>query len=85
MFSSSGVPERGDIVEGTGGVRKARLADPKRGKGKRGGFRYLYLFLEHRGKIYLVYLYGKNEQDNISADQKKMMKEVVEQIKGGAL
>ena len=35
-------PARGKIVEGTGGVRKARAADPARGKGKRGGFRYLY-------------------------------------------
>jgi hypothetical protein len=38
-----GNPEAGRMVQGLGGIRKARAADPKRGKGKRGGFRYLYL------------------------------------------
>jgi len=38
-------PERGRLVPGLGGVRKARTADPGRGKGKRGGLRYLYLYM----------------------------------------
>jgi hypothetical protein len=39
-------PERGRVVPGLGGIRKARAADPQRGKGKRGGLRYLYLYLQ---------------------------------------
>ena len=35
-------PETGDVIEGTGGLRKIRHADPKRGKGKRGGLRVIY-------------------------------------------
>jgi hypothetical protein len=35
-------PDRGTMVPGLGGVRKARIANPGRGKGKRGGYRYLY-------------------------------------------
>jgi hypothetical protein len=47
-------PHRGDVVRGLGGIRKARVANPSRGKGARGGFRYLYLYLEHRGHIHLL-------------------------------
>ena len=35
-------PEAGDVIEGTGGLRKLRQADPRRGKGKRGGLRVIY-------------------------------------------
>lgn len=40
------LPSRGDLVPGLGGIRKARFKNPKRRKGKRGGFRYFYLYLE---------------------------------------
>ena len=39
-------PQRGDIVKGTHGVRKARVADPRSSRGKSGSYRYLYLYLE---------------------------------------
>lgn len=42
-------PQRGDIVKGTHGVRKARVADPGSPRGKSGSYRYLYLYLEHAG------------------------------------
>lgn len=41
-------PQKGRMVEGLGGIRKARAANPTRGKGKRGGYRYMHLYLEHR-------------------------------------
>jgi len=41
-------PDRGVLVPGLGGVRKARMSNPIRGKEKRGGYRYLYLYLEKR-------------------------------------
>lgn len=43
-------PQRGDIVKGTHGVRKARVGDPDSSRGKSGSYRYLYLYLEHAGK-----------------------------------
>lgn len=54
-------PERGDIVKGTHGVRKARVADPGSSRGKSGSYRYLYLYLEHAGRIHLLYLFSKGE------------------------
>ena len=47
-------PDRGTVIQGTGGVRKARAAGPARGKGKRGGFRYLYYYIERDGQIFLL-------------------------------
>lgn len=35
-------PEAGDVIQGTGGLRKLRFGDPRRGKGKRGGLRVIY-------------------------------------------
>ena len=74
-------PEAGDVDPGTGGLRKIRLGDPTRGKGKRGGARVHYLWLPHRGRIYLMFVYGKNEASTLTADQKKKLREIVAQIK----
>jgi len=74
-------PERGAVDAGTGGLRKVRLADPKRGKGKRGGARVHYLWLPALERIYLVFVYGKGEQESLSTDQKKALRGVVQQIK----
>ena len=64
-------PTAGDLDPGTGGVRKVRMADPTRGKGKRGGARVHYLWLPHRGMIYLLFAYSKDENDTLSEQQKK--------------
>jgi hypothetical protein len=73
-------PVRGKIVEGTGGVRKARAADPARGKGKRGGFRYLYYFIERDGQIYLLMVFSKDEQDDLTKGQKKTLRKAVSEL-----
>lgn len=75
-------PLAGDVVSGSGGVRKMRVGDPRRGKGKRGGLRVLFLDLPHRGVTYLLYLYGKDEAEDISAAQKKQIAALVRIIKG---
>jgi mRNA-degrading endonuclease RelE of RelBE toxin-antitoxin system len=62
-------PERGAIVKGTHGVRKARVADPAKSRGRSGSYRYLYLYLEHAGRIHLLYLFSKGEQADLSPDQ----------------
>ena len=67
-------PGRGQVVQGTAGVRKARAKDPARGKGKRGGFRYLYYYIERDEQIFLLMIFSKNEMDNLTAEQKKQLK-----------
>lgn len=74
-------PSSGDIIPGTGGVRKLRVRDSSRGKGKRGGFRVLYLDLPEKRKTYLLWIYGKNESEDISPDEKKAIRDLVLMIK----
>lgn len=75
-------PLAGALDPGTGGLRKIRLRSPSRGKGKRGGARAHYLYIPKAGAIYLVFLYGKDEQATLSPRQKKVLKNVAEAIKG---
>lgn len=74
-------PDRGGVVPGLGGVRKARSANPLRGKGKRGGYRYLYLYLDKKQHIHLLVLLDKNEQEDVSAVQRKQLREWATQVK----
>jgi mRNA-degrading endonuclease RelE of RelBE toxin-antitoxin system len=74
-------PERGDIVKGTHGVRKARVADPGSSRGKSGSYRYLYLYLEHAGRIHLLYLFSKGEQADLSPDQTRIISALSQQIR----
>jgi hypothetical protein len=61
-------PEAGDEIPGTGGVRKVRFAAG--GKGKSGGVRVIYYFYDEENPLYAILLYGKNEQVNLTPDQK---------------
>jgi len=72
-------PEKGQFIQGTGGLRKARIAS--RGKGKRGGARVIYLYLETPRVVYLVYAYDKGEADDLSAAEKKELRAIAEAIK----
>ncbi len=74
-------PEAGDLEPGTGGLRKIRMADPTRGKGKRGGARVHYLWLRHKGRIYLIFVYGKNESTTLTGDQKRQLRGIAAKIK----
>lgn len=75
-------PSSGDIVQGLGGIRKARFSNPMRRKGKRGGYRYLFLYLQHRNHIHLLYFLDKDEQEDLSNEERKMLRDVVNAIKG---
>jgi hypothetical protein len=74
-------PEAGDVEPGTGGLRKVRIPDSSRGKGKRSGARVHYLWLPHRGVIYLVFVYSKDEAETLTGDQRKALRSIVEGIK----
>jgi hypothetical protein len=77
-------PERGAMVRGLGGVRKARVGNRMRGKGKRGGYRYLYLYLQTMQNIHLLILLDKNEQQDASEEQRRQIREWVASIKKDA-
>jgi len=74
-------PTAGAVDPGTGGLRKVRMGDPARGKGKRGGGRVHYLWLPEKRLVYLIFLYGKDEREKLTAAQKKQLKGVVGAIK----
>ena len=74
-------PERGVVVKGTHGVRKARVADPASSRGKSGSYRYLYLYLAHAGRIHLLYLFSKGDQADLSPQQKEIIGALSQAIK----
>lgn len=67
-------PEAGAVIEGTGGLRKLRHADPQRNKGKRGGLRIIYYWWNERSQFWLFACYNKDEMDDLSAPEKKLLK-----------
>jgi hypothetical protein len=71
----------GSLDAGTGGLRKVRMADPGRGKGKRSGARVHYLYVPHRQRVYLVYVYSKDEDDVLSPEQKRRLRPLVELLR----
>jgi hypothetical protein len=68
-------PTAGDVIEGTGGLRKLRHPDPRRGKGKRGGLRVIYYHWRSGSQFWLFTLYDKDEMDDLSRDERKAIKE----------
>jgi hypothetical protein len=70
-------PEKGDVIEGSSGLRKLRRPDPKRGKGKRGGLRLIYFWWEAGRQFWLFTLYDKNEMDDLSAKEKGLLKDML--------
>ena len=67
-------------MKGTNGARKGRVADPASSRGKRGSFRYYYVYLSRRGQIYLLAMFGKTEAADLSPRQKKQVAAVVAMI-----
>ncbi|EGR1265415.1 type II toxin-antitoxin system RelE/ParE family toxin [Vibrio cholerae] len=66
-------PKLGDVIQGTGGLRKIRVASKGKGKGKRGGSRIIYYFLDEKRRFYLLTIYGKNEMSDLNANQRKQL------------
>jgi len=73
-------PQRWPVVRGTNGARKGRVADPSSTHGKRGSFRYYYLYLPHRGRIYLLVIFSKGEASDLSPEQKKKVAAIITAI-----
>ena len=68
-------PEQGDVIPGTGGVRKLRWALGNRGK--RSGARVVYYYHDDDMPIFLLAAYKKNEKINLTEGEKKMIKQLV--------
>jgi hypothetical protein len=73
-------PKAGDVIPGSSGIRKLRWA--AKGKGKRGGARIIYLYVVVAARIYLMRCYAKNVKTDLTADEKKQLRQVAAHLKG---
>jgi mRNA-degrading endonuclease RelE of RelBE toxin-antitoxin system len=71
-------PMAGDVMQGTGGFRKLRWPDSRRGKGKRGGLRVIYYWIGQDKKIWMFAIYDKDEMADLSPSEKKALKSAIE-------
>jgi hypothetical protein len=69
-------PEAGDVIKGTGGLRKICMA--AKGHGKRGVARVIYYYFTEEGQIAMLLAYAKNEAIDLTAAQKKALKRIIE-------
>ncbi len=70
-------PEAGDQIPGTGGLRKLRFADARRGKGKRGGLRVIYYWWDIGLQFWLFTVYDKDEMADLTPQQRKALKATI--------
>ncbi len=73
-------PKAGAIVEGTGGLRKLRFSPPTWKTGKSGAIRVCYVYFEDQAFVFLLRAYAKNEKDNLTAAEKKVIHRFIQQI-----
>lgn len=71
-------PEAGRLMPGTGGFRKIRWADARRGKGRRSGLRVIYYYFPREHQVWLMTLFDKDEASDLSPKQKQALKAAVE-------
>jgi len=69
-------PDAGVVIPGTGGLRKLRSGIA--GRGKRGGVRTIDYWAQSRSTILLLFLFAKNERDDLTTDQKATLRRIVE-------
>ena len=70
-------PVAGDLIEGTGGLRKVGFGDSRRSKGKRGGLRVIYYYWTGGPVFWLFTLYDKDEMGDLTPKQRAALKERV--------
>src|SRR5215470_1139511 len=72
-------PEAGDVIPETGGVRKIRWG--RTGSGKRGGTRVIYFYHDDRRPLYLLLVYAKGRQENLTPDEKRAVRKLAALLK----
>jgi hypothetical protein len=68
-------PEQGAVIPGSGGLRKLRWS--AEGRGKRGGLRVIYYWVTADDMCYMLYVYAKNEQGDLTASQIRTLARLV--------
>lgn len=69
-------PDAGAIIPDSAGLRKLRWA--LKGQGKRGGVRVIYYWVVNRDLMYMIHMYPKSKQDNLSPEQLRLLRKTVE-------
>ena len=67
-------PVAGAVIEGTGGLRKLRFGDSRRGKGRRGGLRVVYFWWEAGLQFWLFTLFDKDEASDLKPEQRRILR-----------
>lgn len=70
-------PDAGDLIPGSGGLRKLRWG--LQSHGKRGGVRVIYYWAVRQDHILMLLIYAKNEKDDLSAEQLKVLRRMIEE------
>lgn len=68
-------PDKGKLIQGGGGLRKIRWAPG--GRGKSGSLRTIYYWAVSEEQIYMLFIYSKNEQDDLTMDQLKILRNLI--------
>ena len=71
-------PRKGVVIEGLAGIRKLRIR--LEGRGKRGGGRVIYIDVLEKRRLYLLFAYPKNVQEDLTAEQRKFLRRMAETI-----
>lgn len=72
-------PESGDVIPGSGGVRKVRWS--RQGTGKRGGVRVIYFYHDLAMPLYLLMVYAKAQRDDLSPDARRAVQTLVARLR----
>ena len=71
-------PRKGVVIEGLAGIRKLRIR--LEGRGKSGGGRVIYIDVLEKRRLYLLFAYPKNVQEDLTAEQRKFLRRMAETI-----
>ena len=78
QISLMAMPTAGQVIKGAGGLRKIRVGDSRRNKGKRGGLRVIYYWYLDISQFWLFAIYDKDEMTDLTKDQKAALKTKLE-------
>jgi hypothetical protein len=73
-------PKAGAVIQGTGGLRKLRFSPPQWRRGKRDALRVCYVYFEKYGVVLLAIVYAKGERDDLSPEERRATKGIVQRI-----
>lgn len=70
-------PEKGKLIPGSGGLQKIRWGVD--GRGKSGGLRTIYFWARSKNQIFMLFIYSKNEQEDLTADQLNILRNIIKE------